>query len=197
VTLRVVLASRNAAKLAELRRILDGLDVELVDAGEVGLPHVDETGTTFAENALLKARSGAAACGLPCLADDSGLEVDALGREPGVQSARYAGRHGDDEANLRLVLERMRYVRPRSARFVCVAALVAPDGREWNAEGVVEGSLAEAPRGDGGFGYDPIFVPAGDTRTTAEMPPEDKDAISHRGKAFRAIRAAVEDLAGD
>jgi XTP/dITP diphosphohydrolase len=193
--MRLVLATHNAGKVAELRRILAGFDVELLDASDVDLPDVDETGATFTANALLKARAGAAACGLPCLADDSGLVVDALGGDPGVRSARYAGPHGDDAANLRLVLERMAGRDDRTARFVCVAALASPDGREWTAEGVVEGRLTEAPRGEGGFGYDPIFVPDGDDRTTAEMPPAEKDVISHRGQAFRAIRAAVAQLA--
>jgi XTP/dITP diphosphohydrolase len=194
VTRKLVLASRNRAKVTELRRILADLDVELLDATEAGLPDVAETGDTFTQNALLKARAGAAASGVACLADDSGLVVDALGGQPGVRSARYAGAHGDDDANLRLVLERMDGVADRRARFVCVAALVAVDGREWTAEGVVEGALTDAPRGSGGFGYDPIFVPVGDTRTTAEMPPGDKDAISHRGKAFRAIARRVREL---
>lgn len=194
---RIVLASGNRGKLAELRRILADLDLELLDAHDVALPDVEETGETFAENALRKARAGAAACGLTCLADDSGLVVDALGGEPGVRSARYAGAHGDDEANLRLVLNRMNGVPDRSARFVCVAALATPEGRERTAEGRVEGVLTEAPRGDGGFGYDPIFQPLGETRTTAELPAEEKDAISHRGKAFRAIRPAVVELVGD
>ncbi|HEY8340273.1 MAG TPA: RdgB/HAM1 family non-canonical purine NTP pyrophosphatase [Egibacteraceae bacterium] len=195
MTRRLVLATRNRGKLAELRRILDGLDVELLGADDVGLPDVEETGTTFEDNALLKARAAAAASGLPAVADDSGLEVDALGGEPGVRSARYAGAHGDDEANLRLVLERMEGIRDRRARFVCVAALVTPDGREWTTRATLEGTLTTAPRGSGGFGYDPILVPLGETRTTAEMAPEEKDAISHRGKAFRALRAAVAELA--
>lgn len=194
MTRQVVLASRNPGKLAELERILGDLNVALLTAGDVGLADVEETGGTFAENALLKAREGARACQLPCLADDSGLVVDALGGEPGVRSARYAGVHGDDDANLRLVLERMRGRSDRTARFVCVAALVSPDGRERTARGVLEGTLTTAPRGEGGFGYDPILVPAGDSRTTAEMPAGDKDAISHRGKAFRAITAAVAQL---
>jgi XTP/dITP diphosphohydrolase len=194
VTERLVLATKNQGKLAELRRILSGLDVELVSAGDVALPDVEETGDTFEENALLKARSAAAASGLACVSDDSGLVVDALGGEPGVRSARYAGGHGDDEANLRLVLERMSGVADRRARFVCVAALAAPDGREWTARGVLEGSLTAAPRGESGFGYDPIFVPLGEDRTTAEMTPGEKDAISHRGEAFRALRPAVQAL---
>lgn len=193
---RLVLATRNEGKVAELRRILDGLDVELLSARDVDLPDVEETGETFEDNALLKARESARACGLPCVSDDSGLVVDALGGEPGVRSARYAGPHGDDEANLRLVLARMEGVADRAARFVCVAALALPDGRERTVRGELEGMLTEAPRGSGGFGYDPIFLPLGERRTTAEMPPEDKDAISHRGKAFRALRPAVAELLG-
>lgn len=196
MTVRLVLATHNAGKVVELRRILQDLDVELLDAGDVDLPEVEETATTFVGNALVKARAGATASGLPCVADDSGLVVDALDGAPGVHSARYAGTHGDDEANLALVLDRMAGVAHRAARFVCVAALVSPDGSEWSTEGTVEGTLLEAPRGTGGFGYDPIFVPLGETRTTAEMPPQDKDAISHRGQAFRALRPAVEALAG-
>ena len=193
---RVVLATRNVGKVAELRRILEGIDVELVDVDAVAAPEVEETGATFEDNALLKARATAAATGLPAIADDSGLVVAALGGEPGVRSARYAGAHGDDEANLRLVLERTAAAQDRRARFVCVAALALPDGRSWSVGGVVDGVLVDAPRGDGGFGYDPIFVPDGDTRTTAEMPPADKDAISHRGRAFRALRPLVEDALG-
>ncbi|MPZ73865.1 MAG: RdgB/HAM1 family non-canonical purine NTP pyrophosphatase, partial [Nitriliruptorales bacterium] len=170
-----------------------GLDVRLLSADDVGLPEPEETGTTFAENALLKATAAAAATELPSVADDSGLVVDALGGEPGVYSARYACRHGDDEANLQLVLERMANVADRRARFVCVAALATPDGRRHSVEGVVEGTLTSRPRGSNGFGYDPIFVPLGAALTTAEMTADDKDAISHRGKAFRAIAALVAD----
>lgn len=195
---RLVLATRNQGKVAELRRILNGLDVALLSAADVELPDVEETGASFEANALLKARESAAACGLPCVSDDSGLVVDALGGEPGIRSARYAGTHGDDEANLRLVLERMAGVEERTARFVCVAALVAPDGREWTVRGELEGVLTTTPRGSNGFGYDPIFVPReqgiGPARTTAELSPEEKDVISHRGKAFRALRPAVKEL---
>jgi XTP/dITP diphosphohydrolase len=193
---RIVLATRNPGKVAELHRILAGLGVELFDARDVELPDVEETGSTFRDNALLKARSGVAACGLPCLADDSGLVVDALDGAPGVRSARYAGRQGDDEANLRRVLTELRDRPDRTARFVCVAALAAPDGREWTADGVLDGHLIDQPRGTGGFGYDPIFVPTGEHRTTAELSPDEKDAISHRGRAFRAIRPAVAELLG-
>lgn len=196
MTRRLVVATHNAGKVAELRRILADADVELLGADDVGLGDVEETGTTFAANALLKARAAAASCGLPCVSDDSGLVVDALGGEPGVRSARYAGAHGDDQANLDLVLERMAGVADRTARFVCAAALVTPEGREWTTEGVLEGTLTDAPRGTGGFGYDPIFVPLGGDRTTAEMSPQDKDAISHRGQAFRALRPIVATLEG-
>ncbi len=196
MTRRVVLATRNPAKLAELRRILaeDVAEVELVGADEVDLPAVDETGTTFEENALLKARSAVEACGLPAIADDSGLVVDALEGEPGVRSARYAGTPGDDAANLQLVLERLHDKPGRSAHFVCAAALVAPDGREWTTEGTIEGHIVDGPRGEAGFGYDPVFQPLGELRTTAEMEPAEKDAISHRGKALQALRAALLEL---
>jgi XTP/dITP diphosphohydrolase len=194
----VVLATHNAGKVAELRRILAAADVpvRLLSADEVELPDVEETGSTFAENALLKARAAAAASGRACLSDDSGLEVAALGGDPGVRSARFAGRHGDDEANLRLVLARLAGVEDRRARFVCVAALVTPEGEEHTATGTLEGTLTTQPRGTNGFGYDPIFVPAGGTETTAELSAAAKDAISHRGQAFRAIVPAVAAYAG-
>lgn len=194
MTTRVVVATHNPHKLEEVRRIMDVASVdglELVSAAQLGLDEPEETGATFAENALIKARAAAAATGLAALADDSGLVVDALGGEPGVRSARYAGRHGDDDANLRLVLERMSARVDRRARFVCVAALVAPAGEEVTVEGVVEGELTTQPRGSNGFGYDPIFKPLGAALTTAEMPADQKDALSHRGKAFRAIADAV------
>lgn len=190
----MVLATRNRGKVVELRRILAGLDIELCSAEDLSLPEFAETGDSFAQNALGKARAAVEATGLPALADDSGLVVDQLDGHPGVRSARYAGPQGDDQANLRLVLERLRSRPGRSARFVCVAALVAPDGREWTAEGKIDGHIVDEPRGEGGFGYDPIFQPVGELRTTAEMRPEEKDAISHRGKAFRALRPAVADL---
>jgi XTP/dITP diphosphohydrolase len=190
----VVLATHNPHKVAELQRILDGLPVELVSGREIDLPEVEETGETFAENALLKARACTQATGLPAIADDSGLVVDALGGEPGVRSARYAGGHGDDKANLRLVLERLGTSPDRSGRFVCVAALTLPDGRQITEVGIMEGVLTSAPRGDGGFGYDPIFVAEGEQRTNAELSPAEKDAISHRGAAFRALRPHLATL---
>ncbi len=198
MTARLVLATSNQGKVLELCRILAAdpalAGVQLVAGAQLGLPDVEETGDTFAENALLKARAAVAACGLACIADDSGLEVKALAGQPGVRSARYAGAHGDDQANMALVLQRLGGLPDRTARFVCVAALVAPDGREWTAHGTLAGTLAEAPRGSNGFGYDPIFQPSGERYTTAEMTAEAKDAISHRGKAFRAIAAAVRQL---
>ena len=192
----VVLATRNAAKLRELARIL-GPSVALAGLEEFpGASEVPETGATFEENALLKARAVAHHAGLPAVADDSGLSVDALGGMPGVLSARWAGRYGDDRANLELVLAQLADVPdPRlGARFVCAAALVLPpEGsasrtqREWVVTGQVEGRLIRVPRGSGGFGYDPIFQPDGFAETTAEMTPDAKDAISHRGRAFRAL----------
>jgi XTP/dITP diphosphohydrolase len=198
---RVVLATRNPHKVAELRRILAtaGLDVELVGADAFpGLADVPETGTTFAENALIKAHAVAAATGLPAVADDSGLCVDVLGGMPGVFSARWSGRHGDDPGNLDLLLAQLSDVPDdrRSAHFACAAALALPGGAERVVEGRLSGALLRAPRGDGGFGYDPVFVPDGDTRTTAEMSPAEKDAISHRGRAFRALVPVVRDLLG-
>jgi XTP/dITP diphosphohydrolase len=191
----VVLASRNAAKLRELARILDaaGPGARLAGLEEFpGAPEVPETGATFEANALLKARAIAEFTGQPAVADDSGLCVDALNGMPGVLSARWAGGHGDDQANLELVLAQVADVPdPRlGAHFACAAALVAPfpDGpREWVVTGRVDGRLISKPRGTGGFGYDPIFVPDGFELTTAEMTAEAKDAISHRGRAFRAL----------
>lgn len=189
---RLVLATRNAGKIDELRRILadSGLAIGLVGAdGFAELEDIPETGTTFADNALLKAREVAAHTGLPTVADDSGLCVDILGGMPGIFSARWSGRHGDDEANLRLLLAQIADVRDedRTAHFVCAAALVTPAGVEHVVEGRVDGVLIREPRGTGGFGYDPIFVPHGEARTTAEMPAAEKDAVSHRGRAFRAL----------
>jgi XTP/dITP diphosphohydrolase len=185
---KLVLATRNPGKLVELRRILHGVDVvgleEFPDA-----PDVPETELTFEGNALLKAHAIAEHTGLPAVADDSGLCVDALGGMPGVFSARWSGRHGDDDANLDLLLAQLRDVAPerRSARFVCVAAVAWPSGKDRAVEGRLEGRVIGERRGANGFGYDPIFVPDGETRTTAELAPAEKDAISHRGKAFRHL----------
>lgn len=197
---KVVLATRNTHKVPEISRILSsaGAPVSLVAVSEFpGVSDVEETGLTFEENALLKARSVAAATGLPALADDSGLSVAALGGMPGVFSARWAGVHGDDGANLRLVLAQLSSVpdESRQAAFVCVAALALPDGTSWTSEGRCDGVVVRSPRGENGFGYDPIFVASGSTRTTAELSPEEKDAISHRGKAFRGIAPRLAGLA--
>jgi XTP/dITP diphosphohydrolase len=191
-----VLATANKKKLAELARILDaaGVAVDLAGRGEFpGAPEVAETGATFAENALLKARAMAAFTGLPAVAEDSGLCVDALNGMPGVLSARWTGRHGDDAGNLRLVLAQVADVPDdrRGAHFACAAALVLPSGREHVSEGTVYGRLVREPRGTGGFGYDPIFVPDGSELTTAQMSPEAKDAISHRGRALRALAPVI------
>ena len=200
----VVLATRNAAKLRELARILGaeehGTQIRLAGLDEFpGAPDVPETGATFEENALLKARAIADYTGLPAVADDSGLCVDALNGMPGVLSARWAGRHGDDKANLELVLAQVTDVPDTrlGAQFVCAAALVVPGSasREWVVTGQVEGRLIRAPRGSGGFGYDPIFLPDGFGETTAEMTAEAKDAISHRGRAFRALTPFIRTLA--
>jgi XTP/dITP diphosphohydrolase len=210
---RLVLATGNKAKLAELTRILAAARVPAALAGLAefpGAPEVAETGATFAENALLKARALARFTGLPAVADDSGLCVDALNGMPGVLSARWAGRHGDDQANLRLVLAQVADVPDgrRGAHFACAAALVLPPGAEHVREGTVRGTLIREPRGTGGFGYDPVFVPDPDELglaeavaagqalaglTTAEMPPQAKDAISHRGRALRALALVIAE----
>ena len=197
MTPRLLLATANQGKLRELRAILHGLPVELVGLDDAGLgapPEVAETGETFLENALLKARVYAAWSGLAAVADDSGLEVDALGGAPGVRSARYAGVGASDQANLDKLLAELRGVPPerRTARFRCTAVLVDLATGQWQTEGVWEGRLLEAPRGSGGFGYDPVFLPDGWTVTSAEVDQATKDAASHRGKAFRALRPAIE-----
>jgi XTP/dITP diphosphohydrolase len=197
---KLVLATRNVHKVAELRRIiteagLDGIDLVGVEAFP-GVEDVVETGVTFAENAALKAQAVAVATGVPAIADDSGLCVDVLGGAPGVFSARWSGRHGDDLANLTLLLDQLGDVATehRRAHFACAAVLALPDGTQRLAEGRLDGVLVREPRGAGGFGYDPIFLPDGDTRTTAELTAAEKDAISHRGRAFRAIVPSVQEL---
>jgi len=205
VSRRVVLATRNTGKVHELQRILAdaGLDVELVGADAfAALPDVAETGTTFAANALIKSRAVAAYTGLPAIADDSGLCVDALNGMPGILSARWSGRHGADDANLDLVLAQLADVpdERRGAHFFCAAAVAMPPGRHGEpgecrvVEGQLDGSLLRARRGTGGFGYDPIFVPYGSSRTTAEMTAAEKDAISHRGQAFRGLAPVLAGL---
>ena len=200
MTQQIVLATRNDHKVGELRGILADilgeLDLEIVGLSEFpDAPDVIEDGVTFAENATLKARAAAVATGLPALADDSGLAVDVLGGAPGIFSARWAGRHGDDRANYELLLAQMSDVRDehRGAGFVCAAVLVLPDGRVLVEEGQFRGTLARAPRGANGFGYDPILLLA-DGRTAAELSPEEKNAMSHRGNAFRALSERFRDV---
>lgn len=197
-TPRVVLATHNAHKIGELRAILADLlpgvePADVVGAGDVGAVEPVEDGLTFAANALLKARALAAFTGLPAIADDSGLAVEVLGGAPGIFSARWAGGQASDAANVDLLLAQLADIAPghRGAQFVCAAALVLPDGSEHVEHGFLRGTLALAPRGTNGFGYDPIFVPEGDTRTSAELTPDEKNAISHRGAAFRALAPAV------
>jgi XTP/dITP diphosphohydrolase len=195
---KAVLATRNAGKIEELQRILAPYGVQLVGLDPDFEPG-PETAPDFRGNAVAKAREAAAHTGLPAVADDSGLAVDALNGMPGILSARWAGRHGDDLANLELLLGQVADVPPerRTARFVCAAAAVLPDGRELVVEEALEGRIIDVPRGTNGFGYDPIFVPDGETRTSAELSSAEKDAISHRGKAFRALAPLlVEALAG-
>ena len=195
---RLLLASHNAHKLTELRALLvpadgtgvPGLDpAEVQSAAQLAAPEHVEYGLTFPANALIKARALSRATWLPAVADDSGLAVDVLGGAPGIFSARWAGRHGDDDANLDLLLAQLADIAPehRQAQFVCAAALVTPDGAEHVEEGVLRGTLLTERRGTGGFGYDPILLPDGSARTTAELTADEKNAISHRGRAFRAL----------
>ena len=195
--MRAVLATRNAGKVAELHRILAAYGVELVGLADVAAYEPGpETGETFAENALAKAREAAVATGLPAVADDSGLAVDALRGMPGVLSARWAGRHGDDPANNALLLGQLADVpdERRGAEFVCAAAWALPDGREGVVEGRLRGQLLRATRGTNGFGYDPLFLPDGSERTSAELTPAEKDAVSHRGQAFRALAPVLAQV---
>ncbi len=192
---RVIVASSNAGKLAELTVLLAPLGFDLTPQQELGIESPPETGLTFLDNALIKARHAAVARGLPAIADDSGIEVDALGKAPGVRSARFAGEGAADEDNLRKLLREMREVPAarRGARYRCVIAFVrdAADQEPIIAEGAWEGSIAQVPRGAGGFGYDPIFVPAGGERTAAELAPSEKNAVSHRARALRALVAQM------
>jgi XTP/dITP diphosphohydrolase len=197
MTQKVVIASRNDHKIEEMRRILEqgGLDIELVGTGEFpDLPDVEETRATFAANALLKARAVSEFTGLPAVGDDSGLCVDALNGMPGILSARWSGTHGNDQANLELLLAQISQVPPdrRGASFVCAAAYVHPDGTEFVVEGQMPGALIDTPRGENGFGYDPVFVPHGHQVTSAEMTSELKDSISHRGKALASLAIALK-----
>ncbi len=193
---RLALATKNAHKLRELMRICGSWPVEWVtvqNSDPSAFPDVEETGETYLENALLKARAGAAALGVPALADDSGIEVDALGGGPGHLSARYAGPDASDQQNLNELIRAVRGVPSggRTARYRCFAVLAYPDGSLLHAEGVCEGSLILTPRGQRGFGYDPIFVPEGWDQTMAELTDDQKDRVSHRGRAFRALEGIL------
>jgi XTP/dITP diphosphohydrolase len=188
---RIAIASRNTHKLREIGRICADWPVEwlTVENHEGPWPDVEETGSTYLENALLKARAGTAALGEPALADDSGIEVDALGGRPGPRSARFAGDDASDQQNLDELIRALKGIpgSGRTARYRCLAVLAFPDGREVHAEGTCEGTLVGKPRGSQGFGYDPIFVPEGRGETMAQITDEEKDRISHRGRALRAL----------
>jgi XTP/dITP diphosphohydrolase len=193
---RVVLASGNAGKLREFSELLGSAGLVLARQSQFGIEPPPETGTTFLENALIKARNAAQIAGLPAIADDSGIEVDALGGAPGVYSARYAGEAASDAANLAKMLDALSGIpdERRTARYRCVIVFVnsADDAHPLVGEGTWEGRIIDERRGNGGFGYDPSFVPAGDTRTVAEMPQDEKNAKSHRGQAMRAFLAQLD-----
>jgi XTP/dITP diphosphohydrolase len=194
-TVRVALATKNPGKVREIASILADAPIELAGPDPAWVPP-PENADAYRDNALTKARSLLSFSAIPTLADDSGIEVDALDGAPGPRSARYAGEGASDEENLHKLLEVVRKTpeRARAARYRCVAVLVTPSGEEHVAEATVEGTLITEPRGSGGFGYDPIFVPVGDERTMAELSADEKDAISHRGKAFRALTPALRML---
>ncbi|MBR3802749.1 MAG: XTP/dITP diphosphatase [Clostridia bacterium] len=191
--MKYIIATHNMKKRNELARILEPLGVEVLTAEQAGveLTDVEETGTTFEENARLKSESGCKETGMPCIGDDSGLMVDALDGAPGVYSARYAGDHGNDPANIALLLENMKDVpdEERTARFMCTVCCTYPDGSEIVVSGKCEGKIGYEPKGDGGFGYDPVFM-VGD-KSFAELTAEEKDKISHRGNALKALAEAL------
>lgn len=186
--MKIVIATTNPGKVREIRAIFADTSFELLDASsfELWAPPAEDS-ELYAENALAKARTLAGVSGLPAIADDSGIEADALDGAPGVRSARFAGLDATDEDNLRKLLHELNGVPNRRGRFRCVAVCATPDGRSVIEEATVEGRIISEPRGSNGFGYDPIFVPDGETRTTAEMPSDEKDLLSHRGKAFRGL----------
>jgi len=193
---RLVLATRNDGKIREIIELLSGLPIKILTHEDFHQwPELEETGSTFEENAEAKASALSEMSGLPALADDSGLEVDALGGRPGVISARYAGTQGDSAANIALLLEEMKGVpiQERGARFVCVIALTGPSVPTLEIRDTCEGAISETARGEGGFGYDPVFIPMGMDRTMAQLPLEEKNAISHRGKALRRLRTMLEE----
>ncbi|HET57749.1 MAG TPA: XTP/dITP diphosphatase [Deltaproteobacteria bacterium] len=188
---RILFASRNEGKIREAQAILGSSNVKLVSIRDFpDMPEVVEDGKNFFENALKKAKTLSEFIGLPTIADDSGLEVDCLDGRPGVYSARYAGPDASDGDNIERLLEEMKGVQPedRTAAFKCLLVLYETDGSFQYFEGVFEGSIAEAPSGTGGFGYDPVFIPAGANKTVAELDPETKNSISHRGRAFEKLK---------
>ena len=197
---KLVLATRNQGKITEFGRILDALapgEIELIGVDQFpDLVDVEETGSTFQENSLLKARYTCQATGLPAIADDSGLCIDALNGDPGIYSARWAGTHGDDQANIEKVLLQLKDVddEKRNAHFMCVASLALPDGREQVAEGRFDGHILRNPVGENGFGYDPVFQPLGFAISSAQMSAEEKDLLSHRGKSLRSLAPHVIEL---
>jgi XTP/dITP diphosphohydrolase len=198
VPARIAVATRNAHKLREIERICADWPTSWVTVENhpaTGFPEVEETGETYLENAMLKARAIAGALDLPAIADDSGIEVDALGGKPGPRSARYAGEGATDERNLDALMQAVRGVPGggRTARYRCIAAIAWPDGRTLHADGSCEGALVSKRRGERGFGYDPIFVPEGWDETMAQLTDEQKDRVSHRGRAFRALREMLAD----
>ena len=195
---KVVLATKNPHKVEEILAILGDIPgIEWLTFREISFSDVEEVGETLEENAVLKATAVARETGLPALAEDTGLEVEALGGAPGVRSARFAGAGKDYRANNEKLLRLLEGVRNRRARFRTVAVLALPDGRMWKTEGVLKGKIAEAPRGEHGFGYDPLFVPEGETRTLAEMLPEEKNVISHRRRALEAMRTILHELSSN
>ena len=193
--MKFIIATHNMKKQAEMQRILSPLGVEVLTAEMAGitLTDVEETGTTFLENAVLKAESGCRESKMPCIADDSGLSVDFLGGEPGVYSARYSGEHGNDEANIQKLLKNLENVpeEKRTARFVCTVCVCFPDGRKFTVDGKCEGRIGFEKHGDGGFGYDPVFMVG--EKSFAELSAEEKDEISHRGNALRKLAEVLPD----
>ena len=197
--MKLILASNNAHKLDERRAILSSLGMEVVSQKELGLDlEPEETGTTFEENSYIKAKAVMDACGMPAIADDSGLMVDALGGEPGVYSARYTGNHDDsDEDRYRYLLKKLGDSEQRTARFVSCICLTFPNGDILRARGTCEGSILYGPRGENGFGYDPIFLPDGFDRSMAELSPEEKNRISHRGNALKILKEELRSYYAD
>lgn len=192
--MKLVLASKNKKKLVEMNAILGQLGIEVCSEAEAGVDlDVEETGTTFEENSLLKAKAVMEASGMPAIADDSGLCVDALGGAPGVYSARYGGEGLDDAGRTRLLLENMRGQSPRTCRFVSVITCCFPNGDVISARGECEGTVAFAPMGDGGFGYDPVFFVPGLKKTFAQLSAEEKNSMSHRGRALEIFKGKLED----